>query len=377
MNYREAMDYREKVAAYDRNTDSDITKELLKRLGNPHKGLKLIRIAGINGKSSVLTLLSTVLKNAGYGVGGYVSSHLFEYRERFQIQGKPIAKAHVARLMEQAAIQADAMEREGLPHPTVSEMEMAMSLLLFREKHCELVIWEADREGERDVAAIIKNPLLCIVPPIDVDEAEIRGKANKKLKEQQLSYKENKNITLSLCGQYQLVNGAVVLKALKALEQSGYPVKERAIRKGMAEAFLPGRFQVFPGKPIFIADGAHNEAGALALRKSLEYYFPNKRILYIMGMLRDEECEGVIVHTHSLAEYIITVSAGRNCESLSALELAQMVSARHLRVTVADSVEEAVELAFLLADKDTVIVAFGSLTYLGDCIRAANRRKEK
>ena len=436
MNYPEAMEYMEKAAAYGISPGLGSIKELLRRLGDPQKGLKVIHLAGTNGKGSTLAFLTSVLMAAGYRVGAYVSPTLFEYRERFQIQGRPISKAHVARLVEQVAVQADAMEAEGLSHPTPFEMETAMSFLLFQEKECSLIVLETGMGGELDATNVIEDPLVCVFTPISMDHMAFLGdtleeiarqkagimkenaivvtapqpeavkqilgemavsrgvhgiytvqkelikeKAAKgqqrSLNGQKFSYGIYRNIEISLLGRYQLTNAAVVLEVVRALGELGYSIAEKALRKGMAEAAWPGRFQMLHRKPIFIADGAHNEEGAVELRKSLEFYFTNKRIVYIMGMLRDKECEKVIAHTASLAEHIITVSAKGNPRALSALELAQLAAAFHPKVTVADSVEEGVELAFLLANKDTVIVAFGSLAYLGDCIHAVYAREKK
>ena len=98
--------------------------------------------------------------------------------------------------------------------------------------------------------------------------------------------------------------------------------------------------------------------------------------IYIIGVFRDKEYSQVIENTCDLAEHIITVAKKGNSRALPSLQLAQSVAQVNPMVTVADSVEEAVELAYLLADKDTVIIAFGSLAYLGDCIYAVNNRKE-
>jgi len=133
---------------------------------------------------------------------------------------------------------------------------------------------------------------------------------------------------------------------------------------------------VIDRKPLFLVDGAHNAAAAKELRQSIQFYFTNREIIYIIGMFRDKEYEQVIESTCDLAEHIITVAKKGSSRALPSLELAQAVSKVNPMVTVADSVEEGVELAYLLSDKDTVIIAFGSLAYLGDCIYAVNNRKE-
>ena len=112
-------------------------------------------------------------------------------------------------------------------------------------------------------------------------------------------------------------------------------------------------------------DGAHNEDAAQKLAQSIEFYFTNRRIIYIMGVLQDKEYDKIIQLTHSFADQIITITPPDNPRALSALELAKEIAKVHPGVTSAGSLEEAVEMAMLLAGKEDVILAFGSLSYLG------------
>ena len=138
----------------------------------------------------------------------------------------------------------------------------------------------------------------------------------------------------------------------------------------------PGRFDVLAKKPLFIADGAHNEDAAKKLAESVRFYFTNRKIIYIMGMLRDKEYDKVIRNTCDLASHIITVTPPVPDRALSALELAQAAREYHRAVTAADSVQEAVEIAYLLTgrNKDAVIIAFGSLSYMGELMEAVEHR---
>ena len=190
------------------------------------------------------------------------------------------------------------------------------------------------------------------------------------------SYKDRKKIEISLLGTYQVQNAALALEVIQALKEMGYALKEDKIRKALFKTTWQARFQMIDKKPLFLVDGAHNAAAARELRKSIQFYFTNKRIIYIMGMFRDKEYEQVIETTCDLAQHIIAVAKKGNSRALPALELAQAVATVNPMVTVADSVEEAVELSYLLADENTVIIAFGSLAYLGDCIYAVDNRKE-
>lgn len=430
MKYQEAIDYIDACSGYGIVPGLDSIRELLNRIGNPQENLKFIHVAGTNGKGSTLAFISCALTENGYKVGRYVSPTIFEYRERFQIQGKAVSKAEIGRLMEVIAIHADAMAEEGFAHPTPFEIETAMAFLLFFQKNCDFVVLETGMGGLLDATNVIKNTVVSVITNISRDhmtylgetieeiayhkagiikensfvvsaeqvesvkcilEQETREKRgagilfldNNDIKKEKFdflkttfNYKDNKKIEISLLGTYQTKNAALAWLVLEKLVDLGYPLREEKIRIGLLKTTWPARFQVIDKKPLFLVDGAHNAAAAKELRKSIQFYFTNKRIIYIIGVFRDKEYKQVIETTCDLASHIITVAKKGNSRALSALELAQAVSEVNPMVTVADSVEEAVELSYLLADKDTVILAFGSLAYLGDCIEAVRNRKE-
>lgn len=131
------------------------------------------------------------------------------------------------------------------------------------------------------------------------------------------------------------------------------------------EAKWRGRFTVISRRPLFIVDGAHNEEAVQKLKESVTFYFTNKRIITIIGVLRDKEYEKIAKLMAPLAQQVITVATPGNRRAFPAYELAGVVRRYNPNVTAADSLEEAVEMARLLADADSVIVAFGSLSYLG------------
>lgn len=430
MKYQDAMEYIESCAGYGIVPGLDSIKELLFRLGHPEKDLSFIHIAGTNGKGSTLFFLSNILAANGYRVGRYLSPTIFEYRERFQINGKPISKAAFGRLVETVAEAAEAMAAGGQPHPTPFEIDTALAFLYFKEKHCDFVVLETGMGGLLDATNVVENTRVAVLTSISRDHMAFLGESLKEiavnkagiikkgchvaalegepeveevilnaagerqaakvtfvrlkdlrsircgLEKQRFSYKGYKQIEITLAGQYQVLNAALALEAVESLKEQGISLKEEKIRQGMLLGNWPARFQILQRKPYFIVDGAHNEGAARELRKSLEFYFTNRRILYIMGMFRDKECARVVDITCDLAEHIITVQAKGNSRALPALELAALIAEKHPQVTAADSVEEAVELSLLLADKDTVIVAFGSLAYLGDCIEAVKNRSE-
>lgn len=429
MNYREAMEYIDDLQQYGSVLGLDVMRELCTRLGNPQDQLKFVHIAGTNGKGSVLAYVSTVLQTAGYKVGRYISPTIRDYRERFQVDGRMISQVGLCKYLELVKKAAEAMVSDGFAHPTPFEIETAVAFLFFLDKHCDIVVLETGLGGSLDATNIVNTTLVAVFASISMDHMGILGDSQQQIAlakagiikdkcyvisakqtpevmkvlrqaallrkakfftadvgraknvrygvtKQHFSYDKYKNLEITMLGQFQIENAVVAVEVLMALDKSGYPVPEDKLRKGMSETKWRGRFDVIGKKPLFIADGAHNEDASIKLAQSIRFYFTNKRIIYIMGVLKDKEYDKVIRNTYDLAEHIITVTPPVRERALHAYDLAQAVREYHGSVTVADSVQEAVEIAYLLAglDKDTVIIAFGSLSYLGELIDVVEHR---
>ncbi len=414
MKENEALEWIKEASKYGIVPGLDSIRELCARLGNPQKELKFIHIAGTNGKGSVSAFVSNALKHGGYRVGRYISPVIFEYRERIQVDDKMITRKALGELTERIKVVCEEMVAAGLPHPTPFEIETVMGFLYFKEKKCDLVVMETGMGGRLDATNIVENTLVAVLTSISMDHMQYLGDSLEKiavekagiikpgcavvsakqqpevmevigravreyiiadttdiknpkygLDKQSFDYGKHKKIEISLAGKYQLENALLAWKVLEALAEKGYPVKEEKIRKGFASVKWPGRFSVVAKQPLFIVDGAHNEDAARRLAESIEFYFTNKRIIYIMGVLGDKEYEKVIAHTHKYAEHILTVTPPGNARALPAYDLAAAIAKVHPSVTAVDSLEEAVEISGLLADKQTVIIAFGSLSFLG------------
>lgn len=429
MNYREAMSYMEDLQQYGSVMGLTTMRELCARLKNPQDQLKFVHIAGTNGKGSVLAYISTVLSTAGYRTGRYISPTVKEYRERFQIDGRMITQSGLCKYLEQVKEAAEAMAAEELPHPTAFEVETAVAFLYFLDKQCDIVVLETGMGGALDATNVITTTLAAVLTSVSMDHMGVLGdsieqiaaakagiikdkcyvisakqtpEAMKVIRQtalarkakfytadvsrvknvrygmsgQHFSYDKYKNIGITMAGQFQIENAVVAVEAIAALGRAGYPVAEDKLRLGMEQTHWPGRFDIIGKKPLFIADGAHNEDASKRLAESIRFYFTNRRIIYIMGMLKDKEYDKVIRNTYEMAEHIITVTPPITNRAMHAYDLAQAVREYHDSVTVADSVQEAVEIAYLLAgqDKDCVIIAFGSLSYLGELMNVVEHR---
>ncbi|MEE1341701.1 MAG: folylpolyglutamate synthase/dihydrofolate synthase family protein, partial [Lachnospiraceae bacterium] len=346
MNYQQAMEY---ISNLELNKGSVLGLEpirnLLKRLGNPQDELSVIHIAGTNGKGSTQAFLLGVLKEAGYQVGSYISPTIFQYRERIQIGGTYISEEEISALFTRIVPIVEEMKANGEGSPTAFEIETVISFLYFKEKKVDFVLLETGLGGREDATNVVLKPICSVITNVSMDHMGILGNTLEEIarekagiikegcpiilgineervvkvvsqvaKEKQaplyfvkkelltlkqsgitkqtLSYKEYEEIDISLGGNYQIDNAATALEVLSYLK-TRYPITEPNIRAGMSKTKWQGRFEVIKERPLVIRDGAHNEAAARALEESIKEHFTNKKITYIMGMLRDKEFEKV------------------------------------------------------------------------------------
>lgn len=434
MRYEDAITYIEECNLLGSVPGLDSIRNLTGALGNPQDGLKFIHVAGTNGKGSVSSFIGTVLQCSGYKVGRYISPTIYTYRERFQVNGRMIGKKELGEEMAIIKEACDALVLDGKPHPTSFEIETALAFHYFLKKQCDMVVLETGMGGTLDATNIIENPLLCVLTSISMDhmqylgetltdiagnkcgiikegctvvstlqdeEAELvikkvceekeaklifadaslaeyisLGKKGSPSLEKQAFIFEGKQYEISLLGKYQIENAVIAIKALEELHAMGYEkITDAKVKKGLYDTEWKGRFTLLANKPYFVVDGAHNVAAAKKLVRSMQFYFTNRKIVYIMGMFRDKEYEKVIQITAPLASQIITVATPGNPRALPAVELAHAVSKVNPHVTSADSLEEAVEMSYLFADKESVIIGFGSLSFLGELMNIVENNR--
>lgn len=436
MNYKQTMEYLENLSAYGIVPGLANMENLCEKLGNPQDRLQVIHIAGTNGKGSVLAYLSTILQCAGYKTGRYISPVIFEYREKIQINQKPISQKKLCYYVEKVKSVCEELVKEGKPHPTQFEFETALSFLYFMEEACDVVVLETGMGGRLDATNIIKRPLVTVLASISMDhmkflgntlaqiagekagickegcpvvsmpqdeealrviaerasqlgcplyvsEPQKAGKIRYGMEVQKFCFGKYKDLEISLAGKHQIENAVLAIETVEVINGLGagvfgkvLHVSEEHLRKGISRTKWPGRFSVVAKKPLFVVDGAHNEDAARKLADSIRFYFTNRRIIYIMGVLKDKEYEKIIAETYAYADQIITITTPDNPRALPALELAQAVRQYHPNVTAAGSLEEAVEIAYLLAGKEDVIISFGSLSYQGRLMQIVEQQKE-
>ena len=409
----------------------DAIEGLLEELGHPEDNLKVVHIAGTNGKGSIFAYLSSILIAAGFKVGRYISPTISCYEERFQINVEYITKDKLARLYN---IVEEAMKREeektGLK-PTLFEVETAISFLYFKEEKVDYALIEVGMGGRMDATNVIRHPELTVISSISYDHQAFLGDTLEeiawqkagiikescpvvlsensdevcKVIEQEATKKKVKCIEIKptdyevlsetpygstflwkeqryetkLPGRHQVSNAVTALAASEYLFRKDYEKNNarKAIAKkldemnvksaqqgGIIRTCWPGRLEVLKKEPLFYRDGAHNPDGAKKLAAFLQKYFTNKKIIYIMGVLKDKEYKKMLRYLMPMAKEVY-VFKPNNERGLSAQILADTIKeVADVSVTIESDVNAAVFRALDTAKPDDVLVACGSLSFM-------------
>lgn len=401
-------------------------KELLRRLDNPQEKLKVIHVAGTNGKGSTIAYLSSVLTEAGYKVGKYTSPVVFEYLEKYQINNKNISEEDFAGISTKVMDAGDSMENDGCGQPTVFEVETAMAFEYFLQKGCDVALIETGMGGDTDATNVCSNVIASVIVSISYDHMQFLGNTLKEIAghkagiikrgcpviisgqseevlETVKSYAgeldapvvvagigETKppfsytaydgtvysGIEPGLKGIWQIKNVCTAIETIEVMRNAGYNISEEAVRKGIRNTVWHGRFEKICSEPCIITDGAHNPDAAKLLRETIDKDYADTEFVYIMGVLGDKDFSKVIEYMAERAVKIFTVTP-HNPRALLADKLAEAVSAVNTNVEAVGSISEALDKAVEEYDRirgKKAILAFGSLSYLGMLTDSVNKK---
>lgn len=430
MLYEEARVYLDSVSKYGSVLGLDSIKNLLEELGNPQKELTFIHIAGTNGKGSILAYLSTILTEAGYRTGRYISPTVIGYLERFQIDGAFMEEEELARLTCHVKAAAERLVEKGKPSPTVFEIETAIAFLYFKESGCDFVVLESGLGGLMDATNVIENPKLCVFASVSMDHIGVLGNTleeiardkagiikkgaevvagrqaacvksvleeiscvkgcriteadleklevvRRALETQVFTYGEFEEMEIHLAGQHQIENAVTVLEAVRALRRQGVDISDIAVRAGLRKARWPGRMMVLEKHPLVIADGAHNEDAVRRLAENLDIYLKGKKVTAVLGVFKDKEYEKMIGIMTPYLDYVYAIDLPNRDRTLAKEELCEVLTKYGIGAEPAVHIEQALVQAKKRAGKDGVVLAFGSLSYLGEVIRLEENAERK
>ncbi len=392
----------------------DRIKKFLDILGNPQDKLRFVHVAGTNGKGSVCRLLSSVLTEAGYKTGLFISPYIVDFRERIQINNELIEEKALEDAVERTFPILQRLRDEGC---VITEFEyvMALEFLIHSEAQCDVVVLETGMGGLLDCTNVIKPPLCTVITKIGLDHTAVLGDTIERIAEQKcgiiksgsivvtstqraeamaviertcedknvpliksesldvsvlgeslsgttLGYK-GLNLSLKLLGNHQIENAKTALATIEQLRQQ-FDITDKNIIDGFSVTTNPARFELLSENPAIVLDGAHNPDGIEAFINAYKKYFGDKRAVLILGMLSDKDSKSSVKLLRGLFSTVYTVPVD-NPRTLSSLALAAECEEYFSEVKVFDSPFEAFDAA--LGSGKPVVIA-GSL-YLAGQIR--------
>lgn len=418
MIYETARAYLDNAARKGIVLGLTVMEELLKRLGNPEENLRIVHIAGTNGKGSILTYIEQIFLASGYSTGRYVSPAVGAYEERFLLDGKPVEKASIPHLVDQVKAAAERMEQETGLVPTVFEIETAMAFLLFKEAKVSLVLLETGMGGRQDATNVIKKPFLSVIASVSMDHMGVLGTSLREIASEKagiikdgcdtllypvnekdvkeviyetckkknstcyevdgsliqimkegfdgssFAYGKYRKLEIFLPGRHQIYNAVTAVEAVERLKK-WFCINEFHIEEGLRRARWKARLEKISDKPLIYLDGAHNEDAAKRLGEFVGKHFSEKRILAVAGVLADKEYDKVMSHVLPYAEKAATITP-HNPRALPSSFLMETAKKYCEEVTDAGSVKNGLRWALSEAKDDDVIVIFGSLSFMGE-----------
>jgi dihydrofolate synthase/folylpolyglutamate synthase len=359
---------------------------LLDALGNPHRQLACIHVAGTNGKGSISAMLDSVGRAAGLRTGLYTSPHLVRFNERIQISGQLITDDAVLTGLN---VIREAIARSGCT-PTFFEITTALGFLHFLTQRVDLAIMETGLGGRLDATNLI-TPLVSVIASIDLDHQKILGDSRAKIAQEkagiikpgvpvvsiaqtadvhevidEVAASQGSPVTfttepitdlqIGLTGSHQRLNAAVARDAL-AVAKLG--ISSDALKAGLKSVFWPGRFQAL-GDRLTI-DGAHNLAASQRLVQTWRECYPSVSPTIVFGGLREKDLDKMLSALVPIAArfFLVPVKNPRS-EDPASIRLPSGISG-----VVFPGVQEAVEAANKLSEP---ILVTGSLFLVGEVL---------
>jgi dihydrofolate synthase/folylpolyglutamate synthase len=396
---------------------------LMEKLGNPQKQLKVVHVAGTNGKGSVCHFISSILQQAGYSVGLYVSPHLERFSERIVVNGTEISDDDLEMLVERVRPFVEEMKAQGNA-PTFFEIVTALAFLYFHERTVDYAVVEVGLGGRLDATNIV-TPLVSVITNISLEHTNILGKSLEEIaaekagiikegipvvtaatgsardviariakeqdapvvfvgrtwwkrvswdgREQEFSIQGSLGdytVRTSLLGIHQGENIAVSIAAVEQLQMNGVFLTDADVMKGVEVALNPGRMEIVAEDPTILLDGAHNPSGIKMLAETLKQDFSYRHLFLVFGVLKDKDIPTMVATIVPVADCII-VTKSSNPRAFDPVLLKEQITALapSKEVVVTNSIQDAVDHVRKHARRKDLICVSGSLFTVGEARR--------
>jgi dihydrofolate synthase/folylpolyglutamate synthase len=354
--YQEVLSYLFNLERFGIKLDLTNITALMSYLGNPHLEFPSIHIAGTNGKGSVAAMIHSVLCETGYETALYTSPHLVDFRERTRIGQDLIEKDYIFDFVRKLR---DEIDKNSY---TFFEVTTALAFQYFAEKKVDVAVIETGMGGRLDATNLI-NPLISIITSIGLEHTEHLGNTIAQIagekagiikpgvpvitgvtqpealdviksvcaeRGSELNVVQEKSIysiiessiheskfdfssetdkyqtlELNLAGEHQLLNAVTCLNAIDKLKQIGWKIDEQAVRNGLKKVNWRGRLEIFRKEPLVLLDVAHNPSGMQTLIDSLDRFFPEKKIIFIFGVMEDKDHSSMLKEISRKAKFVV------------------------------------------------------------------------
>ena len=424
MKDTETLRYLESLRIFGSNYGLERTEKLLEKLGNPHKKIKLIHIAGTNGKGSTSSILGSILISHGYKVGFFNSPHLEDIEETIRINNENIKEEEFIQLINEVKVYVNEVIEEGFNHPTEFEVLTCIMFLYLYRKNVDFGIVEVGLGGRLDSTNVI-NPILSIITSISLDHINILGDNIKEIAKekcgiikkntpvvtciqknealeviieksslmnsnliisnpnnfkfinvefndkiyQEVSFKFNEkeeSLKLKLLGEHQITNLSLAISAIIELNSLKYiNLDIEKLKNGVFNAKWNGRLEVINKKPLIVLDGAHNLEGIEVLKRNINRYFKFNNLYIIIGILKDKEVEKMVKCITPIAKKVYTLKPN-SIRAEKAENLKEIVRRYNDNVEAFDDYNEAIKDVLSKVTKDDLILVCGSLYMIGN-----------
>jgi dihydrofolate synthase/folylpolyglutamate synthase len=442
VTFEESVKYLSGLLQFGIRLDRERFVALLERLGSPHEKLRCIHVAGTNGKGSTCTFASSVLSAAGYRVGTYLSPYVFDLRERIQLNGALIPREDFARWVTAIRPHIEAIAQTDLGPTTEFELKTAVAFCWFVEQAVDYAVIEVGIGGRLDATNVIPPPLVAVITSISWDHMHILGDTLAKIAREKagilkpgtlcvtavtpgealdaiervagekhvpllrvaaegvaeehgafVTYRRKPQggltlhlpsgdiagLRLALRGAYQARNAATAAAAIEVLRrQRDVLISEEALRVGLEQATIPGRFQLArqggTESPTLLLDGAHNEDGARTLAEALRAEFGREcRYTFVVGTSRNHDPFPFLEVLAPLAARVVATAPP--FRPTPSADVEQAASRLGLPVTVVEPATDAIRRTWEGARPGEVIVVTGSLFLVGETPGSLRSRK--
>lgn len=432
MNYTEAVEYIYSIPKFTTKNKLEHTREFLNRLGHPERDMKIIHVAGTNGKGSVCAFLSSMLTLAGRRTALFTSPHLVKINERFQINNEMVTDEEFLEAYQKVDETVKGMLSDGLPHPTYFELLFGVAMVLFREKGAEYVVLETGLGGRLDATNTVECPVATVLTSISLDHTEILGDTVEKIAFEKAGiikpgvpviydgsnpeaekviqkrarelgspaypmypsmyevflksdksidfylnsgYYEHTRVTVPYLADYQMMNSSLALLAIEAVDRK-HEISMETRLEGIRTTRWQGRMEtVMPG---VVLDGAHNASGVQEFVRTVQELEGSRRVVMLFAAVVEKEFEKMIeticVNTNLSA---VVVTEIRGDRIVPAEELADIFRKyTKAPVTAVPVIGEAFEEA-LREKEDGMLFCVGSLYLVGELKGILAKREAK